>query len=87
MLWQSGQILPPRREKTGLFVRFTHCRYNRLKEEADLKETELEQLRSRLQQSTHHQLLQEYQALQQAIGGPLTISLRLIFLRHLCELP
>ncbi|XP_077545843.1 structural maintenance of chromosomes 2 [Haemaphysalis longicornis] len=42
-------------------------KYNRLKEEADLKETELEQLRSRLQQSTHHQLLQEYEALQQAI--------------------
>ncbi|KAH7935534.1 hypothetical protein HPB52_009595 [Rhipicephalus sanguineus] len=41
--------------------------YNRLKEESDLKETELEQLRSRLQQSTHHQLLQEYQALQQTI--------------------
>ncbi|KAH8035713.1 hypothetical protein HPB51_008080 [Rhipicephalus microplus] len=42
-------------------------KYNRLKEESDLKETELEQLRSRLQQSTHHQLLQEYQALQQTI--------------------
>lgn len=42
-------------------------KYNRLKEEVDLKETELEQLRSRLQQSTHHKLLQEYEALQQAI--------------------
>uniref|UniRef100_A0A1E1XGS4 Structural maintenance of chromosomes protein n=1 Tax=Amblyomma aureolatum TaxID=187763 RepID=A0A1E1XGS4_9ACAR len=42
-------------------------KYNRLKEESDLKETELEQLKARLQQSTHHQLLQEYEALQNTI--------------------
>ncbi|XP_042145418.1 structural maintenance of chromosomes protein 2-like isoform X1 [Ixodes scapularis] len=41
--------------------------YNKLKAEFELKETELEQLRSRLQQSTHHQLLQEFNALQKSI--------------------
>ncbi|CAN8004450.1 unnamed protein product [Ixodes hexagonus] len=42
-------------------------KYNKLKAEFELKETELEQLRSRLQQSTHHQLLQEFNALQKSI--------------------
>lgn len=42
-------------------------RYNKLKAEFELKETELEQLRSRLQQSTHHQLLQEFNSLQKSI--------------------
>lgn len=38
-------------------------KYSKLKDEYDLKETELVQLQKRLQQSTHHQLLQEYNAI------------------------
>ncbi|XP_064477399.1 structural maintenance of chromosomes protein 2-like [Ornithodoros turicata] len=42
-------------------------KFSKLKEEYDLKETEMAQLRSRLQQSTHHQLLQQYNSILRTI--------------------